>query len=97
MLGVSCMLQVTSQGMAIMQGGSTLVQEYCRRIKAMRWQAIGVRAEEGDQPVDELVQPHAWHFQEGFQELGESDTDVLAVKCAEAGLTHLFKAALKLP
>ena len=83
--------------MAVKRGGIILVQEYCRRIKAMRWQAIGVRAEERDQPVDGSVQPRAWHFQEAFQELGESDTDVLAVKCAEAGLTHLFKAALKLP
>lgn len=72
------------------------VQEYCRRLKAMRWQAIGVRAEESDQPVIESQGSYAWHFLEDFRELGEGDMDVLAVRCAEAGLTHLFKAALKL-
>jgi hypothetical protein len=72
------------------------MQEYCRRIKAMRWQAISVRAEETDQPVSGPLNSRAWHFQAAFQELGEGDMDVLAVKCADASLTHLFKAALKL-
>jgi len=83
-------------GIVICEGRDSDVKEYCRRLKAMRWQAIGVRAEESDQPVIESQGSYAWHFLEDFRELGEGDMDVLAVRCAEAGLTHLFKAALKL-
>lgn len=72
-----------------------LVQEYYARIKALRWQAMGLRAEEVDEPEGGSLQ--RWHFPHKLQELGEGDLDVLSKECANVGLGHLFKAALKLP
>ena len=60
----------------------------------MRWQAIAVRAEEWDE--DECKADTCWHFQAKLQELGEGDMDILASECKAVGLSHLFKAALKL-
>lgn len=71
------------------------MQEYQHRIKAMRWQAISVRAEEWDEINPAAIA--AWHFKAKLQELGEGDMDVLSAECNAAGLSHLFKAALKLP
>ena len=77
-----------------MQAFIFIVQEYYSRLKALRWQAISVRAEE--QGATGLSSPSEWHFQGKFQELGEGDMDVLSAECKSAGLSHLFKAALKL-
>ena len=63
-------------------------------MRALRWQAISARAEEED-TSDQAV-ADSWHFESKFQELGEGDMDILSAQCKAAGLTHLFKAALKL-
>lgn len=60
----------------------------------MRWQAISARAEEED--TQEQAEEDSWHFKLKLQELAEGDMDVLAAECKAAGLSHLFKAALKL-
>ena len=71
-----------------------LVQEYYSRLRALRWQAISARAEEED--TEEQAEADNWHFQWKLQELAEGDMDVLSAECKAAGLSHLFKAALKL-
>lgn len=68
-----------------------LLQEYYSRIKALRWQAMSVRAEEEDPDKEP-----EWQFKGKFRELEEGDMDVLSAECKTAGLYHLFKAALKL-
>ena len=70
------------------------MQEYFSRLKALRWQAISARAEEED--TGEQASADDWHFEGKFQELAEGDMDVLSAVCKAAGLSHLFKAALKL-
>ena len=61
----------------------------------MKSQAVAIRAEEVDAEAV-AIKDLPWHSDETFQELEESDIDVLAARCKAAGLEHLFRTALKL-
>jgi hypothetical protein len=74
------------------------VLEYVRRIRGLRWQAMAVRYEEGDlcqpeQALDSLRLFKCKHITELSPEGGLSE---LGKFCKQAGLQHMFLAALKI-
>mmetsp|Transcript_31953 Transcript_31953/g.80713 ORF Transcript_31953/g.80713 Transcript_31953/m.80713 type:complete len:147 (+) Transcript_31953:119-559(+) len=91
-------------GVIVVEGEESDVAEYVRLIKSLRWQAMGVRAEEGEALAcqgggteatrDALAA--ARKLPAAFQELAESGMSELGQACRDAGLEQLFLSAMKI-
>ncbi|KAK9839202.1 hypothetical protein WJX81_001051 [Elliptochloris bilobata] len=86
-------------GVIICEGGEEDVAEYVKRIRALRWLAMALRAQEAaqaDAPGSAgrcFTAPDARPLRELAADGGLS---VLGAECRAVGLEHLFKAALKI-
>ena len=83
----------------VCEGDEEDVAEYVARLRALQWKAMAVRAEEVEECAggeEGGVDAHR-RLQTGWTELGEQGLGEMAAACKEAGLSHLFLAAMKLP
>jgi len=84
-------------GVILIEGDEFGCQQFVDEIKSMRWQHLSVRAEEQSEiPGGETnIDPYR-KLPKQFEELGEDDMSILASRCREAGLEHLFLLCMKI-
>jgi hypothetical protein len=85
-------------GIIVAEGPEEQLDDYISSIRALRWQAMQVRAKE---QMPAAVQASASSggiscFSQPFAELEESGMSDLSQHCSAAGVEHLFLAALKI-
>ncbi|GMH36126.1 hypothetical protein BSKO_03994 [Bryopsis sp. KO-2023] len=84
-------------GVIVCEGYEENVADYVNRLRALRWAAMAVRAEERVEIEDGGDLEGCWNFkQPGFFELGEGGMSELANRCRDAGLEDVFLTALKI-
>eukprot|EP01025_Chloroclados_australasicus_P050218 TRINITY_DN5749_c0_g1_i1.p1 TRINITY_DN5749_c0_g1~~TRINITY_DN5749_c0_g1_i1.p1 ORF type:complete len:288 (-),score=39.19 TRINITY_DN5749_c0_g1_i1:313-1176(-) len=83
-------------GVIIAEGYKQNVDEYIKRLRALSWQAMQVRAQEySDIPLGDDI-ANRRKFRNGFKLLGDSDLSEVSSSCKEVGLEELFLTALKI-
>lgn len=84
-------------GVIVIEGDEFGCQQFVNEIKSMRWKHLSVRAEEqseisrGETDIDPYRK-----LPKRFEELGEDDMSILACRCRDAGLEHLFLLCMKI-
>jgi len=87
-------------GIIVVEGAEDGVQEYVRRLKQLRWQAMAVRAEDVEQVKADASAGDPLKSRRRlplpFRELPESGMTELAEHCRDSGMEQMFLTALKI-
>ena len=80
-------------GVVIVEGADADCEEFCRRLRRLRWQAMVVKWHESEElpdPAASVDDFRKFDLAGGVDDLGENGMSTLAAKCRGAGLEDMF-------